>query len=118
VRWSSAPSSVAFIGVGVSLFGASVRALEGLICDAGDGDACAGLSCGGGVCSCIGTSMLKSTSLLALNVGVSFSACAVVMRASSGGQVVREAVLSCSTGESIASSGVGMVRRVVMRQSQ
>jgi hypothetical protein len=35
------------------------------------------------------------------------------MRDSSGGQVVRLVMLSCSTGDTIASSGVGMMRGVV-----
>jgi hypothetical protein len=111
---------VAVIGVGVSLFGASIRALEGLLCESEfeDGGACAGVSCGGGVGSCIGTSMVGPTLLLSLNCADGFNSCALAMRASSGGHVVREAVLSCSTGEGIASSGVGMVRRVVMQQSR
>ena len=96
---------MAVIGVGVSLFGASIRALEGLLCES---------ESEGGVGSCIGTSMVGPTLLLSLNCGDAFNSCALAMRASSGGHVVREVVLSCSTGEGIASSGVGMVRRVAM----
>ena len=120
MRCSSAPSSVAVMGVGVSLFGASIRALEGLLCESEpeDGGACAEVSCRGGVGSCIGTSMVGPTLLPSLNRGDAFNSFALAMRASSGGHVVREAVLSCSTGEGIASSGVGMVRRVEMRQSR
>jgi hypothetical protein len=94
----------------VSLFGASIRALAGLICDSGDGGACAGESCGGGVGSCIGTSMLESTLSFALKPGDGFNSCVVTLRASSGGQVARLVLLSCSIGESMASSGVGIVR--------
>lgn len=59
-RWSSAPSSVAVIGVGMSLFGASMLALDGLLC-VSDGD-CSRVPCGGGVgCCCIGRRRAGST---------------------------------------------------------
>jgi hypothetical protein len=108
IRCSSAPSSVLVIGVGISLAGGFMWAPAGLVCVSNDGCACADGSCGGGVGNCIGTSMLDSPLLAALKSGDSFNSCAVVVRSSSGGQVAREVVLSCSTGESIASSGVGM----------
>jgi hypothetical protein len=101
---------VLVIGVGISLAGASMWVLAGFMWVSGDGCACAGGSCGGGVGNCIGMSMVDSTLLAELKLSDSFSSCAVMMRNSSGGQVVREVVLSCSTGETIASSGVGMVR--------
>jgi hypothetical protein len=90
----------------MSLVGASMCGLEGL------------LSCGGGVGSCNGMSMADSTLLAALKSEDWFNPCAVVMRDSSGGQVAREVVLSCSTGETIASSGVGMVRWRAKRRSR
>jgi hypothetical protein len=110
MRCSSAPSSVEVIGVGVSRAGASMRALEGLLCGSGGGCAREDGSCGGGVGSCIGTSMTESPLLLALKSGVWLNARVGVTRDSSGGQVERPAMLSCSTGDTIASSGVGMVR--------
>jgi hypothetical protein len=114
MRCSSVPSSVAVMGVGVSLLGASMRALEGLervsVCGCVCGCVCAGASCGGGVGSCIGTSIADSTLLAALNAGDWGNSCATVFRDSSGGHVARPAMLSCSTGETITSSGVGMVR--------
>jgi hypothetical protein len=69
MRCSSVPSSVAVMGVGVSLLGASMRALEGLEWASVVGCACAGVSCGGGVGSCIGTSIADSTLLAALKAG-------------------------------------------------
>lgn len=45
-------------------------------------------------------------------VRAAFISWAVGLRASSGGQVERPAMLSCSTGATIASSGVGIVRGV------
>jgi hypothetical protein len=69
VRQPSVPSSVIVIGVEVSRFGASIRALVGLMCVSGGGGVCAGESCGGGVGSCMGTSMLDSTLLFALKPG-------------------------------------------------
>jgi hypothetical protein len=108
---SSVPSSVAVIGVGMSLLGASMSVLEGLLwLSAGD---CArvGESCGGGVGCCIGTSGVELALLSLAGLCASFNSCVVVLRKSSGGQVVRPVMLSCSTGgETIASSGVGIVR--------
>jgi hypothetical protein len=118
VRCSSAPSSVLVIGVGISLEGGSMWVPAGLVCASNDGCACAEGSCGGGVGNCIGTSMLDSPLLAALNSGGSFRSCAAVVYSSSGGQVARDVVLSCSTGEAIASSGVGMVRWSGKRLSQ
>jgi hypothetical protein len=63
------PSSVTVMGVGVSLLGASMRALEGLVRLSVVGCVCAGESCGGGVGSCMGTSIEDSTWSAALNVG-------------------------------------------------
>jgi hypothetical protein len=104
-RWSSALSSVAVIGVGMSRFGSSMLALDGLLCvSVGD---CSRVPCGGGVGSrcvgsrCAGRRRAGSTLLLAL-----LSLWAVDVCGSSGGHVAR----SCSAGERTASSGVGIVR--------
>jgi hypothetical protein len=67
VRCSSVPSSIAVIGVGVSLLGAFMRALDGLVWVSVVEGACVGESCGGGVGSCIGTSIADSTLLLVSN---------------------------------------------------
>lgn len=67
-RCSSALSSVTVMGVGMSRAGASMRALSGLVWLSGAGGACAGASCGGGVGSCMGTSM-SGLSLLAASSG-------------------------------------------------
>lgn len=114
VRCSSAPSSVAVMGVGMSLLGDSMSSgLAGLRCGSvGDG-ATPGSSCGGGVGCCMGTSGAESTVAAAVEDRAAFMSRPVGrMRTSSGGQVERPAMLSCSTGETIASSGVGIVRGV------
>jgi hypothetical protein len=99
-RWSSALSSVTVIGVGMSRFGSSMLALDGLLCvSLGD---CSRLPCSGGVGSrCVGRRRAGSTLSLAL-----LSLWAVDVCGSSGGHVAR----SCSAGERTASSGVGIVR--------
>lgn len=117
MRCSSDPSSVVVMGVGVSRFGASIK-FDGLMWSSGRDCARVDGSCGGGVGCCIGASMTDSTSLVALLAGAPFNSCALVMRASSGGQVARPAMLSCSTGGTVASSGVGMFRRSGTRQSR
>lgn len=107
-RCSSPPSSVAVIGVGMSLLGPSMSVLAGLECaPGGDGD-----PCGGGVGCCIGTWGADSAWLSAVASPCGCSSLAETMRASSGGQVVRPAMLSCSTGETRASSGVGILHGV------
>ena len=100
-RWSSAVSSVTVIGVGMSLFGSSMLALDGLLCvSVGD---CSRVPCGGGVGSrCVGRRRAgSSTLLLAL-----LSLWAVDVCGSSVGHVAR----SCSAGERTTSLGVGIVR--------
>jgi hypothetical protein len=117
VRCSSDPSSVVVMGVGISRFGASI--VFDVLVWSSEGDcACVDGSCGGGVGCCIGASTTDSTLLLALLPCASFNSCALVMRVSSGGQVARPAMLSCSTGETVASSGVGMFRASGTRQSR
>jgi hypothetical protein len=110
---SSVPSSVAVIGVGMSLLGASMSVLEGLLWVSVGVCARVGESRGGVGC-CIGTSGAELALLSLAEFRASFNSCVVVvrMRDSSGGQVVRPVMLSCSTdGETIvASSGVGIVR--------
>lgn len=110
VRCSSPPSSVAVMGVGMSLLGASMSVLAGLECASPGDCAWTGDSWGGGVGCCIGTSGADSTLLAAVMLASWFNARVVVMRDSSGGQVVRPAMLSCSETVAIASSGVGIVR--------
>jgi hypothetical protein len=56
MRCSASPSSIAVMGVGMSLAGSSMSAPEGLPCESDGDGACAGESCGGGVGSCMGTS--------------------------------------------------------------
>jgi hypothetical protein len=109
---SSVPSSVAVIGVGISLLGASMPVLEGLLWVSAGVCARVGESCGGGVGCCIGTSGAELALLSLAGFRASFNSCVVVvvMRDSSGGQVVRPVMLSCSNGETMASSGVGIVR--------
>lgn len=104
-RWSSTLSSIAVIGVGVSLLSASMLALDGLLCvSVGD---CSRVPCGGGVGSCCGgRRRAESTLLLAMLSRASVSPLwAVDVCDSSGGHVAR----SCSAGET-TSSGVGIVR--------
>src|SRR5690242_13362644 len=89
----------------MSLLGASMLALDGLLCvSVGD---CSRVPCGGGVgCCCIGGRRAESTSLLVLLSWVSLSSpCSVEVCVSSGGHVAR----SCSAGKT-TSSGVGIVR--------
>lgn len=102
-RWSSALSSVTVIGVGMSRFGSSMLALDGLLCvSVGN---CSRVPCGGGVGSrCAGRRRAGSTLLLALLSLLSLWT--VDVCGSSGGHVAR----SCSAGERTASSGVGIVR--------
>jgi hypothetical protein len=78
-------------------------ALEGLLCASGGSCAPARGSCGGGVGDCMGASKVGSPCLDA------FNSCAAPLRASSGGQVVRLAMLSCAIGNT--SDGVGMACR-------
>lgn len=106
------------MGVGMSRLGASISALEGLLCVSA-GDCAAGESWGGGVGCCMGTSGVDSTLMsFAMYSRAAFSSRAVMLRASSGGQVARLAMLSCSTGETIASSGVGIIRWADVGESQ
>jgi hypothetical protein len=101
-RWSSVLSSVTVIGVGMSRFGSSMLALDGLLCvSVGD---CSRVPCGGGVGSrCAGRRRAGSTLLLEPLFSPLW---AVDVCGSSGGHVAR----SCSAGERTTSSGVGIVR--------
>ena len=109
MRCSSVPSSVAVMGVGMSLFGVSMSAPEGLVWLSAGVCACSGQSWGGGVGSCVGTWATWVALLSWLECRSSFNARPSPLRDSSGGQVVRAFMSSCSTGETMASSGVGMV---------
>lgn len=89
------------MGVGISLLGASMLVLDILLWISSGAWVGSRELCGEGVGCCMGT----------LGLVVSFNSWVGIMRASSGGQVVRPAMLSCSTGETMASSsGVGIVR--------
>ena len=106
-RCSSAPSSVDVIGVGVSRFGASMLALGGLVWFSG-GDCARVASSRGGAVGCdLGASVAESAMAFALAACVGLSWWASRMRDSSGGQVAR--LPSCSSGKTMASSGVGIV---------
>lgn len=94
----------------MSLLGASMLALDGLLC-VSTGD-CSRVPCGGGVgCCSIDRRCAGSTSLLALIPRVLLDSWGLEVRASSGGHVARLATLlsCCSTGETTTSSGVGIV---------
>lgn len=110
VRCSSEPSSVAVMGVGMSRAGVSISALEGLLWVSAGIWPCSRESWGGGVGCCMGAWDARLASLLWLDSRSWFNSCAVRERDSSGGQVARPAMLSCSTDGTMASSGVGIVR--------
>lgn len=79
--------------------------LDDLVCASAGVCAGAGDACGGGVGCCMGG---DSTLLAAVLLRAPCTSWAVMVRDSSGGQVVRPEMLSCSTGETMASSGVGV----------
>jgi hypothetical protein len=111
VRCSSVPSSVAVIGVGMSLLGESTSVLDSLVWISSGAWVCSREFCGDGVGCCMGTWGIELALLSWVEPRGSFNSCVVMMRDSSGGQVGRPAMLSCSTGKTMASSsGVGMVR--------
>lgn len=109
-RCSSVPSSVAVMGVGMSLAGASMSAVEGLLWASAGGWPWSGSSWGGGVGCCMGASRAGLALLSWVVCRGPLNSWAVLARDSSGGQVARPVMLSCSTGETMASSGVGIVR--------
>lgn len=113
VRCSSAPSSVAVMGVGMSRLGASMSVLAGFECASAGICVWTDASCGGGVGCCMGIWGADSTLLAGDIVRALFNSWAAVMRDSSGGQVARAVTLSCSTGETVvvSSSGVGIIRQ-------
>lgn len=113
LRGSSVASSGALIGVGMSRAGTSVL-VSGLLVRESVGAAISegvSRSPGGGVGCCSGRGNDVSPSLDLSTCGSTVASSGVEMRDSSGGQVARPArEFSCSTGgDSIASSGVGMV---------
>lgn len=109
-RWSSAPSSVVVMGVGVSVTGSSVCAVGGL--ESEDDNSDAGGACGGdGLDCCVEGSGAGVALVLLVTVGESMGSSVEAMRESSGGHVARPALLSCSAGgDPITSSGVGMIQ--------
>lgn len=109
-RCSSAPSSVAVMGVGMSLAGDSMSAVEGLEWVLGGLWARSEGSWGGGVGCCIGARGAEGALPSWADCGSSLGPWGACVRNSSGGQVARPAMLSCSMDETMASSGVGIVR--------